>query len=428
MTSKNKSHRNITIKKREHYVSKNGWIILSIRGEPYDRGYSHGSRLASHFKQVDKVFKYIVVDHFHATFDEYLETCSRLISPVVMNSYPEFYEEIRGISEGIMSKQSAIPVNVHYLIAWNAVLSMYSYYGNNHVQRCCAFIATGDATSDGKIVMAHNTHSDYASAVLGNIVLHVHPTKGRAFRMQTYPGYIASGTDWFLCSSGIIGCETTISKTNYKPQFGAPYFCRIRQVMQYANNLADCASIMQTDNAGDYACSWLFGDINTNNIMLCEIGYNRVHIEETNNGVYYGANSAIDYELRSIDTTDSFDDLNTSTGARTMRLQSLLLREYAGKISIANAKTILSDHYDVYSNKTDPGERTICKHNKSSPRGATDGKVVDTTMAKTLSFYGRMGPTCGKSFRVKEFVKKHPKYKKWANVLQDMPTRKWAKI
>lgn len=432
-TSKRKSHRNTTIKVRNLGIHgkinsrKNGWIIMSIYGEPYERGYAHGSLLASHFSHVDKVFKYIVVSHFHTTFEEYLEICTRLISPVVMNDYSEFYEEIRGINEGIVSA-GVQNITVHYLIAWNALLSMYSHYSNNHGQRCCAFIATGEATIDGKIVMAHNTHSDFASGVLGNIILHVHPAMGHSFRMQTYPGYIASGTDWFLCSSGIIGCETTISKTNYKPRFGAPYFCRIRQAMQYANTLDECAIIMKKDNAGDYACSWLFGDINENTIMLCEIGRNKTHVEKTNTGVFYGANTAIDYELRNTETTDSFDDLTTSTGARTMRLQSMLLREYYGKLTTSNAKNILSDHYDVYINRIDPGQRTICKHSKSSPWGATDGKVVDATMAKNLTFYGRMGPPCGGNFNAKQFIQRHPKYKEWDTVFQDIPKRKWTKI
>ena len=62
--------------------------------------------------------------------------------------------------------------------------------------------------------------------------------------MQTSAGLISSSSDWFLVENGIIGCETTISDINYKPIFGSPYFCRIRDTMQYANSLDECKDIL----------------------------------------------------------------------------------------------------------------------------------------------------------------------------------------
>lgn len=46
-----------------------------------------------------------------------------------------------------------------------------------------AFIATGEATRTGKIVMAHNVHSDLASGQLLNIVLKITPARGHEFVM-----------------------------------------------------------------------------------------------------------------------------------------------------------------------------------------------------------------------------------------------------
>ena len=61
----------------------------------------------------------------------------------------------------------------------------YQYYQGKTGKRCGAFIAVGDATDDGKIVMAHNTHSDFGTGQLLNISMKVTPNKGHEFTMQT---------------------------------------------------------------------------------------------------------------------------------------------------------------------------------------------------------------------------------------------------
>ncbi len=412
-----------------------GWIHITISGEPFDRGLQHGYLLANQFKHIHTVLTFIVKHTFNVSLSEYTQTCVKLITPNIAKYHPEFLEELKGIAKGAK-------VSLEFLVAWNSLLSMYSYYENTGLSeghRCSAFIACGNATKDGKIVMAHNTHSDYASGPLANIVMRVVPAKGHSFVMQTYAGYIASATDWFLCDTGIIGCETTISQIKYTPEFGTPYFCRIREAMQYGESLEEYSKIMLKNNAGDYACSWLFGDINRNQIMLCEIGLNISNIQTTTDGVFYGMNSAMDFELRSLETTDqTFNDLGDSSGSRNARLDALLNDKYYGKIDIEVAKRVISDHYDSKQNKTTPTALTICKHSDLDPNhstrhpfypwGCVDGKVTDSSMAKRLEFVGRQGAACGISFVAKKYLKEHPEYAKWKPVLRDMPKYKWTKL
>ena len=433
-TYRNKIHSNNRTKKHSS-KKEEGWIHITIRGEPFERGMQHGRYLASHFPHIRKVLAFIVKKQFKTNLTDYMKTCTKLITPNIAKYHPELLEEIRGISKGAK-------VSVEFLVAWNSLVSMYSYYENHdntEGHRCSAFIACGEATKDGKIVMAHNTHSDYATGPLANIHMRIIPTKGHSFVMQTYPGYIASATDWFLCDTGIIGCETTISKTNYNVKFGSPYFCRIREAMQYGTTLEEYSEIMLKNNAGDYACSWLFGDINRNQIMLCEIGLHHSNIETTTDGIFYGMNSAMGFELRNLETGDqTHDDLSQSTGARNARLNSLLHDKYYGRIDVNIAKHIISDHYDSYTNKREPSSLTICKHseldsnstkrNPFYPWGCVDGKITDSTMAKRMEFLGRQGPACGTSFYVKSYLQEHPEYKEWRSVMRDMPTYKWVKL
>ena len=414
-------------------ASTQGWRKIRVYGDPYERGYAHGYLLARELKPAKQTLTFIVREFLKMDVSDYMKRCKNEIGPIVKNKYPEFFKELLGISAG--AREAGVSVSVALLIAWNSVLSLYPR--NVAPNRCSAFIATGSATESGEIVMAHNTHTDFISGSRLNIILQVEPTEGHAFVMQTAPGYIASSTDWFLCSSGIIGCETTISKVNFDPDFnkGHPYFCRIRNVMQYAKTLDECSEIMSNKNAGDYPCSWLFGNTNTSEIMILELGKNVHSIQKTQNGVFYGMNSAMDMKLRTIETND-YDHTNelTSVGARNNRLYHLLNDEYYGKINIQNAKRVISDHYDSHFARIEMTSRTICKHSELDehaefkPVGCTDAKITDSKMASKMEFYGIFGSACGRKFNAKEHIKEHPEYKHWAPYLKDFPKYKWTRL
>ena len=418
--------------------NQEGWKVIHIYGNPYKRGFAHGKLLVKDLHRVCKSLPFIVKQQLEISFKEYLKVCKTIISPIVKLHYQEIYSELKGISDG--ANKAGCNISIDYLIAWNSVLCMDEFFFNKKStnQRCSAFIATGDATTTGEIVMAHNTHADMVSASFYNISMYVTPDKGFPFVMQTAAGFVASGSDWFISSSGMIGCETTISEINYIPQFGKdghPYFCRIRNAMQYGENLDDYVRYMTENNAGDYAGSWLFGDIRSNEIMLCEIGLKDNNIQRTKNGVYYGMNSAVGFKLRNEETTDNeYNDINSSSGARNVRLDALLNMKYYGKIDTRIAKEIISDHYDSYTNNVSPNSHTICIHTYQDdnedyyPHLAVDGKVVDSTLAYKMSFLGRWGSSCGIPFNVEKYIKKHSEYKDWQPHIIDLPKRNWTTL
>jgi hypothetical protein len=415
-----------------------GWKMVHIWGRPYERGYAHGRLLNRELDEVFRIFPFVVAEEFDMTYSDYVEVSNRLIYPVVKRDFPEFFQEICGILRGY---HSSSPSNkkrtVKELIAWNAFMSLYSVFKTTGAQRCSTFIATGSATVDGEIVMGHNTHSDYISGALFNIILKITPEDGGEFRMQTAAGLISSITDWFVCANGIIGCESTISLTSYLPEFGSPSFCRIRESMQYATDLDDFTKRMLNKNSGDYACSWLLGDTRTGEIMHFELGLHIHAIERTRDGFFYGMNSAVDFELRSLETDDDGNtNLSNSSGARSYRFHHLLSMQ---KIDVRRGKQILADHYDESLNKTQMGTKTICRHTEFDstpgknglgfyPFGTHDAKIITSKMAKTQSFLGIWGSSCGRIFDPVAFVKKHPEYKKYAAYLPHFPKTRWVQL
>jgi hypothetical protein len=449
----NKSHHRHITKRVHHHLPlmktsiqppNEGWKVLHVSGTPQERGFMHGFLLHEELAKMMERFPFIVNQELLFSYKKYVSICRRTISPIVKKDYPEFYQEIVAIVQG--AQYGGVEIDVHTLIAWNALCSMYEYLHNHSAKRtktghCSAFLATGKATANGEIVMGHTTHTGLVSGHFFNIVLYVTPEKGIPFCMQTAAGCIASGTDWFITRAGIVGCETTISEINYRPDFGhgnAPYFCRIRHAMQYGETLDDYAKIMTTHNAGDYASSWLFGDVNSQEIMLCELGLKITNVQRTKDGIYYGMNSAISPELRSQETNDKeFFDAKTSSGGRNQRFQELLYKKYYGKLTTKIAQKILSDHYNVVTKTKKPGASTICVHTyddagydaSNYPHGCTDGKVLDAQMARNMQFIGRFGPCCGHGFDADHFLEHHPKYKKeWERALESYPVRKWTTL
>ena len=120
------------------------------------------------------------------------------------------------------------------------------------------------------------------------------------------------------------------------------------------------------------------------------------------------------------------------------------MEHHQGKINIEIAKLIIADHYDVYTHKdSNPCSRTVCSHydldareymsqadrpKPFSPHGAVDGMVVDSAMAKKMSFVGRFGNSCGIPFNKTEFCDQHIQWNIFRPYLNDRPSQEWTEF
>jgi hypothetical protein len=255
-----------------------------------------------------------------------------------------------------------------------------------------------------------------------------------------FPGWIWSGTDFFVTSAGIIGTETTIGGfMAYQPN--VPISCRIRNAMQYGNTLDDYEKMLLDGNSGDYANSWLFGDIKKNEIMRIELGLRFHNTERTSNGYFIGFNAPYDPRIRNLECVNTgIDDVRRHQGARKVRLADLMDTN-KGKLNVALAQQIIADHYDIYLNKENPCSRTCCAHYELDareymsdqsrpkpfqPRGALDGNVVDSAMAKEMSFSLRWGNSCGMPFDKNKFCNENRVWDYLRDYLEDRPQQPWT--
>ena len=455
-------NKNVESKKMERVKNgirydMNGWTYISIKGSPKDRGYAYGKLVIEDMKEVRRILDFIIYTDYGVKWDFFIEAANKYFSPKIEEHFPEFYEEMVGFADGAnMTIDEVVAWNNYFTLteSWwanmpeeesiavkgTSVLNVAASKEGGSQERCSAFIAVGDWTSDGKIVCAHNNFSNFVDGQLARYVVDLKPTKGNRMLMMGFPGWIWSGTDFFVTSAGILGTETTIGGfISYENNI--PISCRIRNAMQYGNNLDDYEKMLLDGNSGDYANSWLFGDTNKNEIMRIELGLRFHKTERTQNGYFIGFNAPYDPRIRNLECVNTgIDDIRRHQGARKVRLADLM-DTWKGTINIDVAQKIIGDHYDVYLNKENPCSRTCCSHYELDPReymsdpsrpkpfqprGALDGNVIDTTMAKNMSFSLRWGNSCGIPFSKDKFCDNNRVWDYLRPYLHDRPQQPWT--
>ena len=497
------TRRRIAPERKSAAATADGWIRVTIRGAPYERGVSHGKQILAAdptiFTRMFSTYDFLFRQGYGRDIEFFYGLCDDFYKGIIKKRFPKIFREMEGIAAGAgLNVRQVILVNVymslpyfyahllryidtpkyrgkytdvirdeHAIAANPAALSARAARLDEFKDRCSLIMAVGPGwTKDGGIVCGHSSFSNFLDAQFCNVILRIEPEAGDGFAMvmQSMPGGVWSMTDFFVTGAGIVGSETTIRGFNAF-RLRDPICCRIRECMQYGRTLEEYAERLQKRNSGDYACSWMFGDVRGKpRIMRVELGLNYVNVETTRDGFFAGFNSTYDERIRNIECSgalsstastdatgagmidgaggDGFRDITSSIGNRRVQLEKLA-EKYRGRLDTAVVKRVLADHYDNYLGKTTPNSRTICKHAyvdggegggggsasgsaPFKPVGAYDTKVADSASIRQMSFLAHWGPPCGTPFIVKEHMKKHPEWKDWAEYLADFPKRGWV--
>lgn len=423
---------------------KNGWIYLEIKGKPYERGFQHGSLVAAELREIMRTLKHVTLIETGQDWNYFVKAAEEIFVPYLDK---EILDEIKGIAAG--ANAEGIKVSWQEILAWNGYEELTGYWWPNEKagkyppgkkEHCSAFVATGSYTKDGKIVMAHNSWCGFEIGQHFNVILDLEPEKGNRMFMQSAPGYLGSFTDFFVTSAGIMGTETTIAGFGQYDPKEEPEFYRVRKAMQYANNLDEFVNIMKKKNNGGYANAWLLADTNTGEIMRFELGLKYMSVTKTTEGYFIGFNGPYDPKIRNLECGETyFYDIRTSVGSRHVRLKELM-EMLRGKIDVKAAQEVLADNYDVYLDKKKLGARNVEGHYwlddmkywparlPYQPMGAVDGKVMDSTLAKNMSFWARWGSSSGLAFDAKKFLKEHSQWNYLTGYLNDRPSQPWTKF
>jgi hypothetical protein len=387
-----------------------GWIVLHIEGEPYDRGYQHGQLLAAEIAAFVRC--YAAVQNSKAPTEGW-KTTRTLVNAILLRRFEkEYLEEMKGIADGASAAGARFDnraldlVDIAAINSWAELETLDAALEATptglegirfkHGQpkqmppakpmHCSAFAATGPATADGKIVFAHCTMVDLYPGLFFNIWLDLKPARGHRILMQTYPGGIQSGLDYYMNDAGLLVSETTIAQTRFDIK-GTSLASRIRQAVQYADSIDRAVELLQKGNNGLYTNEWMLGDTKTNEIAMFELGTTRSKLYRSGRadwfggteGFYWGCNNAKDLDVR-LDTIASVKGKPANMVWKPTDRDRTWLRLYQkhkGKIGVDFAK-------EAYA--TAPLVSAI----------TVDAKFTTTDLAKDLKSWALFGPPLGK--------------------------------
>lgn len=310
---------------------KAGWIYLHIEGQPYERGFQHGYLMP---KEIEGY-----IDRSAAEVDSKDRALGWSQARTIANSVflrgfdEEILAEMKGIADGAAAagaKYQGRKVDLVDIVAANTIteigllnpasaitptgleglgLTPPAYYDPRKdvsvTERCSAFAATGKATKDGRMVIGHITWWPLTLAEQTNVMLDVKPEKGHRVMMQSFPGGIQSGTDWYQNDAGVILTETTIRQSPFNIN-GTPVAFRARKAIQYGDNVDAVVKHLSDRNNGLYTNEWLIGDAKNDEIAMFELGTNRTKLWRSSKnewfqgteGFYWGCNNSKDLNVR----------------------------------------------------------------------------------------------------------------------------------
>jgi len=423
---------------------KAGWVYLHLEGEPHDLGFQHGYLMAKEIKEG------LRVSHFSWRYGtgmdwEWLtEKAGAMFTPHIDS---QTLAELDGLVDGLAA--AGLSVSRNDVIAYNGFIELDGYWWPQQLQKmkdgptppvresCSSFVATGTYTRDGNVVLGHNTMMGYGDAP-PSLIIDIQPAHGHRVLMQGCPGWIHSGTDFFITDAGLVGSETTIGGFEGFDSAQIPEFVRMRRATQDASSIEEWCEIMKKGNNGGYANAWLLGDIHSKQIACLELGLKRVSFEKKADGYYTGSNVAEDIPLLRLETSAHETDIRESSVARRVRWKELM-RKSAGKIDLALAKRFEADHYDEFYHKDRAGSRSLCGHFELDPvpggpwpgvpfgcAGTVDAKVVDAALAAQMSFAARWGSACGAAFDAHKFLADHPQFEWLTTLLKSRPSEPWV--
>jgi len=295
-----------------------GWIYLHIEGAPYERGYQHGHLMA---REIPEYLDRCAADlGSRDQWGQYRTTASALF---LRGFDREILEEMRGIADGasdagatwqgrrldltdivvanveveLSELAQAVAVTPTGLEGLTFQPPSYAAPGTataeasgrrrTHRDRCSSFAATGPATRDGKMVIGHVTWWPLTLAEQTNVLLDIQPASGHRMLIESYPGGIESGTDWYQNDAGMVLAETTIQQTPFNIQ-GTPVAFRARMAIQYSANIDEMVQRLGTRNNGLYTNEWLMADAKTNEVAMYELGTTHTRLWRSSRDEWFG--------------------------------------------------------------------------------------------------------------------------------------------
>ncbi len=375
-----------------------GWVYLHLEGDPYQRGFQYGYLLSDEISDTIKRWKnlghdnnfkfmnfYFWLNDYNEISEKWWELCETKANKHFLKQIPEEYiKEMEGMVDGLKKAGTTIDdkeIEFDDILASQFVQDVwYGFFKfsslkkfkilshisssflsfirsipddyNNHEGHCNAFIATGDATDDGGIIIGHSTIFHTSLGERCNIIVDIQPSDGNRFLMTCPPGSLWSQEDWYQNEQGIVLTETElVPQGPFKIKGNLPKGVRSRTAIQYADSIDEVIQILNEKNNGLIPNEWLIGDVKTGEIASLQQAFYNTPVEKKINGYFHSANiphnPQVHKELNTFiqNILSKFiyktGIVSQAADARDKQLKELLDKNY-GKINVETAKKIMS--------------------------------------------------------------------------------------
>ena len=389
-----------------------GWTFLHIEGAPYARGRQHGELMSEDIVRTITKLATLkdAADPIRGWNDK-----RTFADAVFLRKFDlEFLEEMKGTADGAAKAgaqfkgrkldlldivtlnsdvdasylQQALPHTANPLTNRTFMTGEDEADKAGQGDHCSSFVATKGATKSGRFIFTQMFMWNGYTGTDFNVMLDIVPEKGHRLVLQTFPGGIHSGTDWYLNASGLVIGETTVGQTPFNPE-GIPQSNRIRKAAQYAASIDEATAILAKQNNGLYTNDWTMADTKTDEGACLLLGTEKTRLWRTGStgkpadtpghhqDYIWANNNTRDPEVRNEYATNGDNapvDLAFNTWNRDIAFQEAFRTHGKGGFDLDIATRLMA----------------------SSPINrphACDGKLTTSEMAEQLVFIAHQGKT-----------------------------------
>jgi isopenicillin-N N-acyltransferase-like protein len=337
---------------------------LEVAGTPRQRGRHQGSGARAQIVRALARYREVIPKAIGLSWKGALREARKFL-PYGEEAFPEFVEEIRGISEG-----ADVP--------FHEVWTLNCYEGltevRNQIWGCTCVAVRDDYTADGHVLLAHN--EDWSCADRDNVYLiHAQPDDGPAFIGMTYgPLLVNIG----LNAEGIGVAINSVYPTDGR--VGVPRVLCSRAVLNAATIGQAIRACVPKLRAGGY--SYLLAD-HHGELYIVETSATTHTLTYGDAGWLAHTNHYLSPKMQALEEPGTY----SSSNVRLNRARRLV-RGQLGRVTVESLQALLRDHVNYPD--------SICMHeDPSEPSHEREQTLVSLIMDLTdRVMWAAPGPPC----------------------------------
>ena len=335
---------------------RDGNLVVSISGGPYEMGFQHGTLLREEIARgVVPVFADPVTNsRDHRARPAFLRKLMlayldfSVFGPLERNTPEEYLRELKGIADG-----SGIDYRDLVRATYKSELTMImvpkvikgKVKSLGIAAECSDFAAAGPATTDGMLIMGRNT--DYPGQgrwMDGQTVFIYNPSRGYKYLNISTAGLIkcnsAVNEKGIVIGGHFMGFDGTGAK-------GRSYTVLQHEIMRGASSVDEAIAIVRKDRRAG-AFGYMIADGKRRDAAVIEANADTVGVKRMKDGVLVLTNFATTPELEKLDLMRRHNMVMRDLAGRYRRLEELTATN-RGRITPTAAAAFMGDRLDMFT-------------------------------------------------------------------------------